>query len=437
MEKLTFAICFLLLVTPLVYAFQVDEEIILSDSANEYKVIRQGEEWHRLVLRRGDKTIYEITPVYFLDVPKSDVLWINPIYKELAPRGLYKKVLPFDDITGDSIPNLVIQEYPSPGNHYMPFAVRVLSINQDSVTEFEPIEGGGEVYYFADFNNDGVLEFVNTDGERYFVYNDDGIPLSDNVWILDAKQKKYLKTSSEAYAGKLLEWIKCKIVREFKWANGEIVKCYYSDFSLKLYGNEVFLSWNSEIYPFPSDKEEYIGIRSLLKEDLNGDGQKEYVIAIQLKGLRYVYPNGSTSALPECPYSCVVICSPQGELLKVEFAIITGESNPDFELVDVDGDGLKDVSASGYSTMGIEHLSIVSWQKSNYKYLWGEDDPGLASEQHLFLFNDKTPVIKVGRTAAADKKGRTNRDKLAYKYFVWNGKEFVCSSELSTVIIKK
>jgi hypothetical protein len=171
---------------------------ILSGNANEYKVIRQKEEWNKLVLKRGNKTIYEITPVYFLDVPNDDVQ-IKPIYDDLVDRYLYKEVLPFDDITGDGIPNLVIREYPSLSqwNNYMPpFVVRILSINQDSVTEFEPIaEGGGEIYYFADFNNDGVLEFVNTDWEGDFVYNDDGIPLSDYVWILDAKQKKYLKTS--------------------------------------------------------------------------------------------------------------------------------------------------------------------------------------------------------------------------------------------------
>lgn len=251
----------------------------------------------------------------------------------------------------------------------------------------------------------------------------------------DKELKEWVKNRYIPYldslASKSPKQIKCEIVSEIKWANGKIARCYYSDFSLELRDNKVFLSWDSNIYPFPPNKEEYIGIRKLLKKDLNGDGHEEYIIAVQLKGLKYVYPDGSTSELPECPYGCVVICSPQEEGLKVEFAIIAGESNPDFELVDVDGDGLKDVSASGYSTMGIEHLSIVSWQKSNYKYIWGEDDPGLAAEQRLFLFKGKTPVIKVGRSDV-DENGRINRYKLVYKYFVWNGKEFVYSSELST-----
>ena len=71
----------------------------------------------------------------------------------------------------------------------------VLSIDRNVITECDFIEGGGEVYFFADFDNDGVLEFVNTDSERDFVYDANGMPISDRVWVLDRKQKKYIKTS--------------------------------------------------------------------------------------------------------------------------------------------------------------------------------------------------------------------------------------------------
>ena len=36
---------------------------ILSGSTNEYKVIRKEREWHKLVLKRGNKTIYEVLAI--------------------------------------------------------------------------------------------------------------------------------------------------------------------------------------------------------------------------------------------------------------------------------------------------------------------------------------------------------------------------------------
>ena len=166
----------------------------------EYRIVRQEKEWNRLTLLRKDKVIGEITPKYvdkFTNFCHAsyDMLWVISIYDDLTPRPLHKNIFPFDDITGDGISNLVIMERPFGGNN-PPFVVRVLSINQDSVTEYEAIEGGGEVFYFADFNDDGVLEFVNTDSERDFVYDDEGMPISDHVWRFNKKQKRYHRTSS-------------------------------------------------------------------------------------------------------------------------------------------------------------------------------------------------------------------------------------------------
>ena len=169
-------------------------EIVLSSSDNEYQLIRQEREWHKLTLSYKGKPVYEIVPVHYVDVEKQ-YMWTKPIYDELADRSLHKEIKPFDDITGDGISNLVIIEYPSPGQ-ISSFVVRVLSLNKGLITEYKAFEGGGEVYYFADFDKDGVLEFVNTDGERKFVYNKDGMPLSDNVWVFDPKQKEYIRTSS-------------------------------------------------------------------------------------------------------------------------------------------------------------------------------------------------------------------------------------------------
>ena len=130
------------------------------------------------------------------DISIDDVR-IEPIYNDIVERSLGKHITPFSDITGDGLPDLVLQEYPPPGNHYMPFIVRILSIKNGSVFEYEPIEAGGEVYYFVDFNKDGVLEFVNTDSESNFVYSEDGMPISDSVWHLEKDQNKYIRTSNK------------------------------------------------------------------------------------------------------------------------------------------------------------------------------------------------------------------------------------------------
>ena len=164
---------------------------------NKYKLIRKKGEWNKLTITYKDKAIYEVTPKYTdaFSLASYENTFIGLIYGELIPRRLHKKVSAFDDITGDNIPDLVFVERPSGGNVYWPFMVRVLSIDKDKVTEYPPIKAGGEVYYFADFNNDGTLEFVNTDQEGNFAYNEDGMAISDYVWSLDVDSREYIKTS--------------------------------------------------------------------------------------------------------------------------------------------------------------------------------------------------------------------------------------------------
>ena len=120
---------------------------------------------------------------------------IDPAYNDLVSRAFHEEVIPFEDITGDGIPDLVISEHVQQGNRYTAFVIRVLSLNKNIVTEYDPIDGRGEVAYFSDFDEDGILEFVNTDLERDFIYNEDNVPLSEYVWVLDQKQKQYIQTS--------------------------------------------------------------------------------------------------------------------------------------------------------------------------------------------------------------------------------------------------
>lgn len=202
-KKQVVAILIIFFFTALLYAEQESSVT----ASKDYEVIRHKGEFNRLTLTYKNNTIYEIVPKYvdtFQDVSNNEMR-INLIYDRLVPRSLSKDIVPFEDITGDSVPDLVVIENPPPGNWYMPFAVRVLSIRGNSVTEYSPIDGGGEVYYFADFNKDRVLEFVNTDSEGDFVYDDTGMPISDYVWVLDKESNKYTRTSSLSVKSQLDE----------------------------------------------------------------------------------------------------------------------------------------------------------------------------------------------------------------------------------------
>jgi len=189
-----------LIITCIILALLFTFKLLYPPQA-KYDIVRQEGERNKLTITCNDKAIYEVIPKYtdLLDAypPAShENTFIGLIYGELIPRRLHKEVNAFDDITGDNIPDLVFVERPPGGNAYWPFMVRILSINKNKVTESPPIKAGGEVYYFADFNNDGILEFVNTDQEGNFTYNKDGMAISDYVWYLDKQQKRYIKTSA-------------------------------------------------------------------------------------------------------------------------------------------------------------------------------------------------------------------------------------------------
>jgi tetratricopeptide (TPR) repeat protein len=195
MRLFTALLAMTLIIAIPVYAYD-SVPVFRSDSVpiehDGYELTRPEEEYHRLILKHNGKIIYEIAPIYFLEEEEGDMR-VHAIYRQLTPRSLHKAIQPFMDITGDGIPNLVIQEGPF-SNQNQRFVVRVLSIDNDTVTEYEPFLCGGEIYYFADFNDDGILEFVNTDQEGDFIYDEYGVPISDLVWIFDAEKQRYVKT---------------------------------------------------------------------------------------------------------------------------------------------------------------------------------------------------------------------------------------------------
>jgi len=60
--------------------------------------------------------------------------------------------------------------------------MRMFLLEGDTLRELPAILGAGGVYYFKDFNGDGSLEFVNTDGIGALERREDGVPISPHVY---------------------------------------------------------------------------------------------------------------------------------------------------------------------------------------------------------------------------------------------------------------
>lgn len=80
-------------------------------------------------------------------------------------------------------------------NRSSPYLITVLTLDGENVTEVGHIQAAGEILYFHDWDKDGRLEFVGTDGERDFKFDDNGLPLSPYVWCLG--ESGYLPTGAD------------------------------------------------------------------------------------------------------------------------------------------------------------------------------------------------------------------------------------------------
>ena len=187
MKKLL-AITFLLLATTS-YAQNISAE---------YKVIQSKKYGKKIDVLFKGKLIHEIFPKHQEEIGEGSLVILA--YNDLIRGGHFLKEQPklFDDVTGDGNPNIIVLERPARFSnaslHLM--AVRIFSISDGKIEESEPIiDGIGEMLHFDDFNGDGILELVNTDGERYFLYSRDGFPISNWVWIYDSYYKSYYKAA--------------------------------------------------------------------------------------------------------------------------------------------------------------------------------------------------------------------------------------------------
>ncbi len=121
-------------------------------------------------------------------------------YDRLANRAGKPQPKPFDDILGNGLPDLVINEYVVTGNNTETYTnmLTIISLDGTNVVETPGPLCRGEVIYFKDFNDDGCMEVVNTDREQGFrQFDNDGVPMHKGVWKYDPEAGRYRENGTE------------------------------------------------------------------------------------------------------------------------------------------------------------------------------------------------------------------------------------------------
>jgi len=155
---------------------------------------RYGHIVDRIEIKQGDLIIREIQ----LDTDRWEGEKFGPIqiglpYKAMSwttlrdPKGVLSA---WDPIVEGGLPALVVQEYivggTAPGTHR--WVMRIFIWEDGALRELPPIPGAGERYYFKDLNNDGSLEFVNTEALWAHDLSEDGLPLSPRVFRFNGER---------------------------------------------------------------------------------------------------------------------------------------------------------------------------------------------------------------------------------------------------------
>lgn len=99
---------------------------------------------------------------------------------------IFNAVEPWQPLLGSEIPVLAVMEREREfGVTTAPeWMLRIFLIKDGDFEELPPVRGGGEVYYFKDFNDDGIMEFVNEEGHSL---SSGKIPNSERVYRFDGE----------------------------------------------------------------------------------------------------------------------------------------------------------------------------------------------------------------------------------------------------------
>ncbi|MFH1837104.1 MAG: hypothetical protein ABH862_03195 [Candidatus Omnitrophota bacterium] len=195
-------------------------------------------------------------------------------------------------------------------------------------------------------------------------------------------------------------------------------------FTIRKEGQKIIIKQNERIYEYPTSSKEYDGIKKVEKADLNGDGIEEYIISAQFPEQEMFYPDGKMVELSMTVRGMTIICEDWGESLSMVSKMIPGNVWPSFKILDVDGDGLNDVMAMGYTYGQWQQLQIVSWKDGKYVYLWQQGGGKYTTEQTYSVNEEGKPQIKVGYPTSIQTGAKQQYVVDEWVTWIWDGTRF-------------
>ncbi len=176
--------------------------------------------------------------------------------------------------------------------------------------------------------------------------------------------------------------------------------------------NNILLKYKNKIFRYPNPKNKYIGIKKVIKADINGDGEKEYIIGAQLPD----NPNDKYSYA----FGCVLIFSHKKEGFYPDKVFFVGDWFEDVRFFDINKDGVLDLVVEGNSGAHWSELRIVSYQNRKYVTLWNTGSPSGAFFQ---VDKEGTAQVKIGIPLLGEKKGWCYADEPDWEIWEWDSKE--------------
>lgn len=198
---------------------------------------------------------------------------------------------------------------------------------------------------------------------------------------------------------------------------------------IKITGGNVVMFQDRNKYVCPANANtnqegKFTGIKKVLHEDIDGDGENEYILGFQGEGLHVArMENGKITDIdcqPHSAYGLVLICRKEDDKLNVKAIIeLKGYYYEDVLVDDIDKDGIKDVviiSGAGPRQYGIK---IISYKNGDYKHLYNNIDH--KNLEQSYEINEKgLAQIKIAMRSFKEGKQRN----ALYKLLTWDGEKF-------------
>lgn len=183
---------------------------------------------------------------------------------------------------------------------------------------------------------------------------------------------------------------------------------------ITLEGDKVIFKQEDMVYTFPStEKIGGEGIMNVLREDFDADGEKEYIISVQM----------------HTPDAVVFICKRANNNLEIQHRIDAGDRFKNIKPYDINKDGVNDLVIEGQSGERWSELKIVSRQNGRYFTLWDTGSPSGVS----FETNKGNAQVRIGIPLTGEKENWTYNDEPNWEIWTWDGKKFVYSEGKTNV----